>query len=183
MSDNEEATSVKIRALVLARMVQEAAEAVGTANVGLERAMELLEVSVQQSQELADEARDNNTLTLDEFEARTTATKLQKVVVSKVVLDEISAFRTLKANERLLHRSLQSKKTPASKHSAERDVEQDLKRHKSSWGSASTTRDIATPEFPLGQESDTESQASVDSDDSDQGEHNEAVVLKMANAD
>ncbi|KAH9088542.1 hypothetical protein Ae201684P_017151 [Aphanomyces euteiches] len=118
MSNNEEATSVKIRAVVLARMVQEAAEAVGTANVGLERAMELLEVSVQQSQELADEARDNNTLTLDEFEARTTATKLQKVVVPKVVLDEISAFRTLKANERLLHRSLQSKKPSASKHGA-----------------------------------------------------------------
>ncbi|CAK4072611.1 unnamed protein product, partial [Aphanomyces euteiches] len=58
--------------------MQEAAEAVGTGNVGLERAMELLEVSVQQSQELADEARDNNTLTLDEFEARTTATNLQK---------------------------------------------------------------------------------------------------------
>ncbi|KAH9105568.1 hypothetical protein AeMF1_018669 [Aphanomyces euteiches] len=119
--------------------MQEAAEAVGTGNVGLERAMELLEVSVQQSQELADEARDNNTLTLDEFEARTTATNLQKDFESKRAAS--SSLAT------------ENKKPSVSKHGAERDVEQDQKRHKLSWGSASTTRDIATPEFPLGQES------------------------------
>ncbi|KAH9112968.1 hypothetical protein LEN26_013207 [Aphanomyces euteiches] len=179
MSDNEEAASVKTRALVLARMVQEAAEAVGTANVGLERAMELLEVSVQQSQELADEAKDNKALTLDEFEAWTRR--------------EIAEGRRIEANERLLHRALQSKEPSASKNGAEREGEHDLKRHKSSWGSVSTTRDIATPEFPLGQESpshdvilvssDTESQASVDSEDSDQGEHDKTVVLRMAMAD
>ncbi|KAG9405169.1 hypothetical protein AC1031_004278 [Aphanomyces cochlioides] len=110
MSDNEEATSVKTRALVLARMVQEATEAVGTANVGLERVMEMLGLSVQQSQELAGEAGEENMLALDEFEAWITATKAQKIVVSKVVLDDISAFRTLKANERLLQRTLQSEK-------------------------------------------------------------------------
>ncbi|KAH9103494.1 hypothetical protein AeMF1_020164 [Aphanomyces euteiches] len=179
MSDNEEAASVKTRALVLARMVQEAAEAVGTANVGLERAMELLEVSVQQSQELADEAKDNKALTLDEFEAWTRR--------------EIAEGRRIEANERLLHRALQSKEPSASKNGAEREGEHDLKRHKSSWGSVSTTRDIATPEFPLGQESpshdvilvssDTESQVSVDSEDSDQGEHDKTVVLRMAMAD
>ncbi|CAK4212084.1 unnamed protein product [Aphanomyces euteiches] len=137
MSDNEEATSVKTRALMLARMVQEAAEAVGTANVGLERAMELLEVSVQQSQELADEAKDNKALTLDEFEAWTTAAKLQKVVVSK-------DFESKRATS-----SSRAKKQGAIRQ----------------------------------QERDTESQASVDSDDSDQGEHDKTVVLRMAMAD
>ncbi|KAG9414499.1 hypothetical protein AC1031_007906 [Aphanomyces cochlioides] len=193
MSDNEEATSVKTRALVLARMVQEATEAVGTANVGLERAMEMLGLSVQQSQELADEAGEENMLALDEFEAWITATKAQKIVVSKVVLDEISAFRTLKANERLLQRTLQSEKPSTIKRGTERDTERDTKRHKSSCGGALSIREMATPEFPLGQESprrdvilvssNSESHVSLDSDDSDQEELNEVAVPKLTMAE
>ncbi|KAH9106570.1 hypothetical protein LEN26_014518 [Aphanomyces euteiches] len=103
---------------------------VDEAKSGLDKVMSKLTVSVRQAQELVGEVSAGKVSDLDTFEAWIEATRAQKGFTAKVVLDEISAFRTAIENEQAL-RSMCEDTTSTSKRATDVNDQRFNKRPKS----------------------------------------------------